>query len=480
VSDPLRDGPLASHSFDVAVVGAGVVGCAIARRLARRGAAVALLEAAGDVGSGTSKANTALLHTGYDAKPGTLEARLVARGYELLLEFAREVGVPVAIPGAVMVAWGEDDEAALPQIEEIAQANGYGNTRRLDASELRSSEPELGPGARAGLAIPDEGIVCTFTTTLALASEAVLAGAYLALNARVTDVSVGGEGTVVHTPRGELRTNYVVNAAGLYSDRLNRLFGHSQFTITPRRGELLVFDKLARPLLRHIVLPVPTARTKGVLVAPTVYGNVLVGPTAVDQRDRVSTPVTPDAIEHLRRAAARILPGLTQHDVTATYAGLRAATEHVDYQIEPDESSRYVSVGGIRSTGLTASMAIAEHVASELERIGLTLVPDEDGPRASMPNIGELAPRPYRQPDRIAADPQYGTIVCFCERVTRGEIRDALHSRIPPNDIDGLRRRTRVTMGRCQGFFCGASVARTLESSNIRGRAEASAGLLAG
>jgi glycerol-3-phosphate dehydrogenase len=210
-----------------------------------------------------------------------------------------------------------------------------------------------------------------------------------------------------------------------------------------------------------------------------VYGNVLVGPTAVDQRDRVAKPVSPEAMDYLEAAAARILPRLTEHEVTAAYAGLRAATEHSDYQIAADASRRYVCVGGIRSTGLTGSMGIAEHVASELEQIGLPLDTHEDGPRASMPNIGELAPRPYQQAELISSDPQYGTVLCFCERVTRGEVRDALQSEIPPADVDGLRRRTRVTMGRCQGFFCGAAVARTVASRPHPVRAEAHADQLA-
>jgi glycerol-3-phosphate dehydrogenase len=174
--------------------------------------------------------------------------------------------------------------------------------------------------------------------------------------------------------------------------------------------------------------------------------------------------VSGESARYLLDAAARILPRLTEHEVTAMYAGLRAATEHTDYQIHIDPAKRYVCVGGIRSTGLSASMAIAEHVAEQLSRIGLSLRGHEEGPRVSVPNIGELSPRPYQQADRIAGDPEYGRIVCFCERVSRGEVRDALGSTIPPCDVDGLRRRTRVTMGRCQGFFCGAHVARSLES----------------
>ncbi|HYY03795.1 MAG TPA: FAD-dependent oxidoreductase, partial [Gaiellaceae bacterium] len=253
-------------------------------------------------------------------------------------------------------------------------------------------------------------------------------------------------------------TRHLVNAAGLHADELDRMLGYDRFTVTPRRGELIVFDKLARPLLERIILAVPTGTTKGVLVAPTVFGNVLLGPTAEDVRDKTDTSSTAAGLAYLRTEGARIMPALLEHEVTAVYVGLRAATEHTDYELSIHGSEGYGCVGGIRSTGLTASMAIAEHVRTELEAAGLSLRAKRSVPPVCMPNIGELAPRPYEQRDRIAENADYGRLVCFCERVSRGEIADALRSPIPPRNLDGLRRRTRALMGRCQGFVCGAEV----------------------
>jgi len=427
---------------DAVIVGAGVVGAAIARELTGAGLDVALVEEGADVGARTSKANTALLHTGFDAKPGTLEARLVRRGSQLLEEYATRVGIPVARTGALLVAWDAEQLAALPGIIERARANGYDEIRELGADELFAREPQLGPTAQGALEIPGEGMVCPFTTPLAYATEAVLAGCDLRLNTRVTRIDRSDEGFRLETTGGELRARLVVNAAGLFSDEVDRMLGYDRFTVRPRRGELLVFDKLARPLLNHIVLAVPTGTSKGVLVSPTVFGNILVGPTAEDVECKDDTSSTAFGLSYLFREAERILPELVRHDVTAVYVGVRAATEHDDYQLQADDG--YVCVGGIRSTGLTASLAIAEHVR-ELLSVARQPAP----PELRMPNIGELAPRPYEQG---------GPIVCFCERVTLGEIEAARASAIPPVDLDGLRRRTRVLMGRCQGFYCGARV----------------------
>ena len=414
-----------------------------------------LLEAERDVGAGTSKANTALLHTGFDAKPGTLEARLVRRGYELLSAYAPQAGIPIAAIGALLVAWDDEQLAAFPRIVAGARANGYDTIRELDVDELYRREPQLGPGARGALEVPDEGIVCPFTTPLAYATEAVLNGCELHRDTRVTGVERRGDGGFdVQTTGETFATRYLVNAAGLRSDELNRLVGHDDFTVTPRRGELIVFDKLSRPLLRHIVLAVPTGTTKGVLVSPTVFGNLILGPTAEDIECKDDTSSTAAGLAYLRREGERILPELLRHEVTAVYAGLRGATEHKDYQITIHAPEGYACVGGIRSTGLTASLGIAEHVRTELEAAGLELRPKPEPVSVSMPNIGELSPRPYEQGGRV---------VCFCERVTLAEIEAVLRSPIPPVDLDGLRRRTRVLMGRCQGFYCGAHVARLLQ-----------------
>jgi glycerol-3-phosphate dehydrogenase len=444
---------------DVVIIGAGVVGAAIARELSRFDVRCTMVEAGPDVGAGTSKANTALLHTGFDAKPGTLEARLVRRGHELLSEYAPRVGIPLQRTGALLVAWNEEQRGAFTGIVERANANGYSAIGEVDRDELYRREPHLGAGAVGALEVPDEGIICAFTPPLAYATEALLAGCELRLRTPVTGVDrLEGGGFRVETTTGPLKTRYVVNAAGLRSDEIERMLGHHTFTVTPRRGELIVFDKLAHPLLDHILLAVPTETTKGVLLAPTVYGNVLVGPTAENIEDKSDTSSTSAGIAFLRSEAERLLPALLGYEVTAVYVGLRAATEDDDYQLTIHAPEGYACVGGIRSTGLSASLAIAEYVRMELGAAGLPLEPKPELPEVRMPYIGEELPRPYAEADRIAADPDYGRVVCFCERVTRGEIRDALAGPLPAIDLDGLRRRTRVLMGRCQGFYCGAEV----------------------
>jgi glycerol-3-phosphate dehydrogenase len=486
-----------SESWDVAIVGAGVVGAAIARALGAYDLRCVLLDAADDVGTGTSKANTAILHTGFDAKPGSLESRLLTRGSGLLRCYAEQAGIAVDRTGAVLVAWTPEQAAALPSIATSARRNEYLAVRELSAAEVYEREPALGPGALAGLVIPDESVIDPWTVPLAFATEAVRTGVSLRLGTRVTGVSAlcpsgpgqsgpggsepDGSGFELATTGGPVRCGWAVNAAGLGSDEVDRMFGGEGFTIRPRKGELIVYDKLARPLVTSIVLPVPTARTKGVLVAPTVFGNVLVGPTADDVPDRRDLSTTEAGLSSLVAAGQRIVPGLATEEVTATYAGLRAATEHADYQIAA--SGRYVRVAGIRSTGLSASLGIAEFVLDLLADAGLPLRPRPRAPRPasqegqtappSMPYLGESGLRPYQDEKRIAADPAYGEIICHCERVTRGEIRDALASDIRPAGLDGLRRRTRAMNGRCQGFYCAATVSRlfseaTCEQANGR------------
>ncbi|WP_318200160.1 FAD-dependent oxidoreductase [Streptomyces sp. SCL15-4] len=456
-------GALPATPYDVAVVGAGVVGCAIARELARHPRLrIALIEAQDDVGQGTSKANTAILHTGFDATPGTLEARLVHEGHTLLGAYAARTGIPVERTGALLVAWDAEQLAALPRLAEKAARNGCHDTGLLGPEELYAREPHLGPGALGALHVPGESVVCPWTTTLAYATQAVRAGADLHLNTAVREAGWDG-GHRLTTSRGTLYARHLVNAAGLHADTLDRALGHDDFTVTPRRGQLLVYDKFARSLVRHILLPVPTALGKGVLVAPTVYGNVLLGPTAEDLDDKHATGSTADGLAALREKGRRVLPALVEEEVTAVYAGLRAATGHEDYRITAHPGQAYVTVGGIRSTGLTASMAIAAHVTGLLAGTGLDLGPVREPEPVTVPNLGEAFPRPYQRADLIAADPEYGTLVCHCERVSRGEIRDALASTIPPRGLEGLRRRTRARAGRCQGFYCGAAVRELFE-----------------
>lgn len=445
--------------YDIAVVGGGIVGAAIARELAAFHLRIVLLEARPDVGDGTSKANTALLHSGYDTVPGSLEGRLVRRGYELLGAYAGQVGIPVERTGALLIAWTREELDALPGLQAKAAENGSDDCAPIDAAEIYRRVPHLGPGALGALEVPRESITCTWTTNLALATEAALRGVEIRTGHPVQGVTVAAERTTLATPHGAIGARLVINAAGLGADTVDAMFGNDRFTVTPRRGELLVFDKLARPLVEQILLAVPGELGKGVLISPTVYGNVMLGPTAEDLDDKTATGTSEAGFAFLRETGMRLMPRLFEEEVTATYAGLRATVPGGDYLIEYDPEQRYLLVGGIRSTGLTAGLAIAEHVRELLQAADVTLSRRGDLPApVTMPNLGESFRRPYQDPERIAADAEYGRIVCFCERVTAGEIRDAYRSPLPPHDLGGLRRRTRAMNGRCQGFYCGGEV----------------------
>jgi glycerol-3-phosphate dehydrogenase len=436
--------------YDVAVIGGGVVGGAVARLAARAGYRVALVEADRDVGAGTSKANTAILHTGFDATPGTVESRLVARGYELLRAYCADVNVSIEQTGAVLVAWDDEQAASLPALADKAHRNGYAASEVIDAPTARELEPHLGHGVTGGMLVPGEHVVDPWSVPIAFVRDAVANGCALITGAAVEDVAVGDDETSLATADGgTIRARYVVNAAGLHGDVVQRMFGHGGFTVRPRRGELIVFDKLARPLLSRTILPVPTAHTKGVLVAPTVFGNVMLGPTADDIDDTSATGSTRAGVDALLATGRRIMPALVDHEVTAVYAGLRAATEHSDYQLVADAGARYVCLGGIRSTGLTASMALAEEALTMLAGIGVGAPPPHDAVDIEMTPLGERYERPYQRG---------GQIVCHCERVTAAEIAEACRGEVPAVDVDGLRRRTRALAGRCQGFFCSAEV----------------------
>jgi len=437
---------------DAAVIGGGVVGCALLRRLALHGLDVVLLERGRDLLSGASKANSALLHTGFDAPAGSLELACMRAGYREYLEIHTSLGLPLVRTGAVMVAWNDVERARLPGLLAKAIANGIDDVRALDPSEIRALEPGLAPGALAGLHVPGEHVIDPWSTPLAYARQAMAHGATVMRDCEVLDGVLEGNTWRLVTPQGDVQARIVINAAGLYADLVERFARPPPFEIRPRKGQFVVLDKTARDAVRTIVLPVPTERTKGVIVCPTIFGNVLVGPTAEEQvaRDHAATDTT--TLEALIVRGREILPALAHHAVTATYAGLRPATERPEYRIEALPDERWISVAGIRSTGLTAALGIARHVV-DLYRRHFGPLADAAVPiSTSVPNLGESLPRPWMQPDA-------GEIVCHCERVTRTEIEAALSGPLPAGDLGGLRRRTRVMLGRCQGFHCAGRVA---------------------
>lgn len=449
-------------SYDIAVIGAGAVGSALARELSRYQLKIALVESNPDVGMGTSKASTAIWHTGFDAQPGSLEAALMPRSYALMEKFLPEANIAHERLGAILIAWNREQLDSLPALLKKSRQNGVTDAEIIPAEEIYRREPDVNHGALGALFVPGEGILCTYSVPLACAYQAVLNGAQVHLNRPVRRIKQADGLWVLEGEGGAVNAAYVVNAAGLYSDEIDALFGHTGFKVTPRRGQLIVYDKFARPLVDHILIPVPTPRTKGVFISPTVYGNVLLGPTAEDLQDKTATQTTADGLEMLVRKGRGILPRLVEEEVTATYSGLRAATEHSDYQIAMHAGQRYLCVGGIRSTGISAALGIAEYAVDLLRAAGLGLELKSDFKPVKMPSIGQAMRRPHQDAAMIAQDPSYAEMVCHCERVSRGELRDALNAPIPATNLDGLRRRTRASQGRCQGFHCLAALMKIL------------------
>jgi len=453
----LDDAPAAGR-YDVAIVGGGIVGAAIARRFAIEGARVILLEKADDVLDGASKANSAILHTGFDAPPGSLEQRLIAEGHAEYLEIRERLGLPLIRCGALVLAWTEAEEAALPELIAQADANGVGDVEPLTAREIRRREPGLSGAVRAGFEVPRESLIDPWTAPHAYLLQALAHGGRVVRGAAVTGGRFDGDGWRLETTRGPVAATTVVNAAGLFGDRLDEvLLGERRFTIRPRKGQFVVFDKTAARLAQRILLPVPSKTTKGIVVCRTAFGNLLVGPTAEEQEDRVTAELVPGTLAALKRRGAEILPALAAEPVTAIYAGLRPATEFKDYQIRHVAERNFVTVGGIRSTGLSAALGIARHVLDLVRSAtARSFVPPAEihWPRPAA--IAECGERDWQRPGN-------GGILCHCERVTRREIEAALTGPLAARSFAGLKRRTRVGMGRCQGFYCTAALARMTE-----------------
>ncbi|WP_428031380.1 NAD(P)/FAD-dependent oxidoreductase [Ancylobacter sp.] len=439
-------------SFDIAVIGAGVVGCAVVRRLALAGAKVVLIEKGSDILSGASKANSAILHTGFDAPPGSLELDLIKAGREEYLTLGPSLGVAVVKTGALVCAWNDNEADKLDAIAAQGRANGISNLSLLSGPAARATMPGLSERLVAAIEVADEHIIDPWTAPLAYLTQAVALGARFLRTAELVEGRFDGEWHL-STTAGMLKARAVVNTAGLYGDIVDGRLGFTpEFEIRPRKGQFVVLDKAAYAHVPRIVLPVPTEITKGVVVCPTAFGNVLIGPTAEEQDDRVRATVETHALEALLARGAEIVPALAGMPVTAVYAGLRPASEAKAYRVFCRPEKRAVTLGGIRSTGLSAALGLAQHAARLIEGFGLSLSPVAAVPEVRLPNLSETCPRDWQQPD-------HGAIVCHCELVTKREIEAALESPVPPGDFGGLRRRTRAGMGRCQGFYCNARLA---------------------
>lgn len=434
----------------VVVIGGGVVGCAIFRRLAMAGLAPLLLEAAADILDGASKGNSALLHTGFDAPEDSIELACMQTGYHEYLAIKDHLNLPLVESGALVVAWDEEQLARLPAIVEKAHRNGVPDVVQIDRNELRKREPFLSARGLGAVHVPGEHIIDPWSAPLAYALQGLAHGGQVLRRCHVIGGDFDGWRWTLETTLGTVRAAVVINAAGNYGDVVEAINRESPFTITPRKGQFVVFDKPAAKLVHAIILPVPTERTKGIVACRTAFGNLLIGPTAEDQQDRARAEVDRATLEQLIAKGVDMIPGLARHSVNAIYAGLRPATQFKDYQIEVQSKRRWVTVGGIRSTGLTAALGIAQMVGKSFaEAFGG--MRDEDPIWTPVPNLTEDRPRQYQTKAG-------GDIVCHCEWVTRVEIEAALQGPLPAGNLGGLKRRTRCMMGRCQGFYCSAEV----------------------
>ncbi len=444
--------------YDFLIIGAGLVGCALARELAQYPLRVGVVEENLDVGDGVSKGNSSILHTGFDAKPGSLEARLVVEGHQLWREQAAELGVPLASVGAVMLALDDEQLASLDTYFQNARKNGVTDVERLAREQVLARVPLANPAVRGGLWIPRESITCTFTAAIALAEHAAVNGAEFHLGERVIQVERLDHIYRVTTTRAQYPARWLINSAGLWGDEVAALLGNRSFTITPRKGEFLILDKSARPHVPHILLPVPTRLSKGILVAPTMNGNVLLGPTADEVSDKRDLSVSEAGLARVRQGAFQLAPALRSEPVVATYAGLRPVGSTGDYIIEVDEPRQQVVTAGIRSTGLSAALAIAREVSRRLDEVGaLPALKQQLVPRPRRAWVTG-SPRPCLDPASLKQNPAFGRILCLCETVSEGEVVQALHAPIPVTTLDGIKKRTWATAGRCQGFYCTAAL----------------------
>lgn len=444
---------------DVVVIGGGVVGCAIARELSRYSLSVVLLERAPDVAMGTSKANSGILHAGFDAEPGTWKARLNVRGARLYQTISEELGILRRRVGSLVVALDESQCRTLEDLRRRGIENGLTGLSLWGRDEVLAHEPNLSSQVAGALWAPTAAIACPFSATIAFAENAIRNGARIVTECAVVGIDViDKRTTAVDTLLGRIETGFVVNAAGVHSGEIARLAGDDSFTIKPRRGEYILFDRSVSDLVRSVVFPTPTKVSKGVLVSPTVHGNLFIGPNASDVDDPDDSRTTHCGFDEIISGARRMTPKLPLANAITEFAGVRAvAGKDFVIGLSPVVHG-LVHAAGIQSPGLTAAPAIAETVVECLAEAGLKLLPNTAFTPVNpvRPKFAELSAS--ERAKLIATDPLFGRVICRCESITEAEIVAAIHAPCGARTMDGVKRRVRAGMGRCQGGFCGPRV----------------------
>ena len=444
--------------YDAVIIGGGAVGCAVARYLSCYRLSICLVERGEDVCVGTSKANSAICHAGFDAPVGSAKARFNVEGSRMMEGLSQELDFPYRRCGSLVLCF---DEAELPHLRELLERgvqNGVEGLEILDRAALRALEPAVSDKAVAALWAPTGAVLCPFGMTIALAENAAANGCAFRFNTEVARIEHRDGFFRLHTGGDCIDTRVVISAAGVYGDALHNQLCADKLTIVPRRGEYCLLDRTCGHLVQHTIFQLPSAMGKGVLVTPTVHGNLLVGPTAVDQPDKDRTATTAEGLRSVAETAAKSVENLPMRDVITSFAGLRAhLSGPEDDFIVGESTDGFFEAVGIESPGLSSAPAIGRYLA-ELAAAKLHAAEKEDfiAQRRDMPHPREMD-FASRQ-DLIARDPAYGQVICRCEGVTEGEIRDAIR-RVPgARSLDGVKRRVRAGMGRCQGGFCGPKV----------------------
>lgn len=447
---------------DVIVIGAGVTGCAIARELSAYNRRTVVLERASDVCEGTSKANSGIVHAGHDAVPGTLKAKLNVEGNRMMEPLSRELDFPFRRNGSLVLCFADEDRKKLQELYERGLQNGVEGLRILEGEEARRMEPNLSKKVKAALLAPTGGIVCPFGLTIALAENACDNGVEFYLNTEVQRIERLGEDYRITTSKGGFESPVVVNAAGVYADVFHNMVSERKLHITPRRGEYCLFDKAAGGYVEHTVFPLPTRSGKGVLVTPTVHGNLLMGPTAEDIRDREGVNTTQKGLSSVLEKAGLSVERIPAGKIITSFAGLRAHEEGGDFVIgEAADAPGFIDAAGIDSPGFTCAPAIGRYVAELVQHI-LPAVKKSGfrTKREGIPSMSEAGEEERRA--LIRHNPAYANVICRCELVTEGEILDAIHRPLGATTLDGVKRRTRAGMGRCQSGFCAPKVVELL------------------
>lgn len=445
-----------TKKFDAVIIGAGVIGCAVARWLSRSRISIAVMEKEAEPAMGSSGANTGLVHAGFDPEPDTLKAKFNVEGAKMFPALCEELGVHYEPSGAMVVAFNDEERATLEVLLERGKTNGVEGMRVIEGAELFALEPNLNRNAVAALYAPSAGMVCPYGLTFALADDAAANGVQFFRNCAVRDIAAVEDGYCISTDEGEIFACVVVNAAGLYSDVINNMVSAEKLTIKPNRGEYWIVDKALAGKFRASIFRTPTAAGKGILITPTVDGTLLAGPTAENVEDKADVDTTSAGLDTAFNGAQMLWPELRRADLITTFAGNRAKVAGGDFIIgQPADAPGFFNAVGIDSPGLSSAPAIGKYLAGEIAEY-------LDAEPKSSDMITAFV-KPARAFDRmndeerekaIAADREYGRIVCRCETVTEAEIRDAIRRPVGARTVDGIKHRTRSGMGRCQGGFC--------------------------